>query len=153
MTTNRMSFPPHGLPWLQSMLLQRQNHTSPWWWRLSWPGSTAMAVWDLGSCMDFTGRLVVLRAAGRRENTSSQSLRACTVVLWEAVEWVMSPEPGTRCPRFKSWPCHLWGLVALEVPWLPQAPVSSSVKWGQSQSGHHRIGTKNNETSLKYVTD
>lgn len=71
----------------------------------------------------------------------------------EAVEWVMSPEPGSRCPRFKSWPCHLWGLVTLEVPWLPQAPVSSSVKWGQSQSGRHRIGTKNNETSLKQVAD
>ena len=29
-----------------------------------WAGATAMAVWDLGSCTDFTGRLVVLRAAG-----------------------------------------------------------------------------------------
>ena len=36
---------------------------------------------DLGSYTDFTGRLVVLRAAGRRENTSSQYLSACIVVL------------------------------------------------------------------------
>lgn len=112
--------------------------------------------WPLG-CHRAVAGAAGLQGAGRRESTdrtsscgahSSHSVSVCreqrSDQSWDLAADALGSNPG---------PATREGLWPLEVPRLPKASHSSSVKWGRSQLVLCGVLSKNNGARLKQGGD